>query len=187
MPFERHVLRIDILRRTFTTLRIIVLALFMGVVVFAGVAVSQNLGKPQVLATKLDPFNTALLGCGLLALVLGFVVPRFLPATSISALSTPPPGLTPEQLKAATPELLRIDAILQRVQTSTIIGCAFFEGGAFANVFGYMQSRELLHLVLAGVLIVAILIHIPTETGLERRIEEELRRQKDSDSFGTPS
>ena len=186
MTFDRTVLGVDILRRTLTTLRIIVAALAMGVIVFGVIAVGQNLNKPHSLIGKLDPQNLTFLVMGVITLAMGLVVPRIVLGSQLKAPTTPPPGLTPEQFKAATPELLRIDAILQRVQTSTIVGCALFEAGAFANVFGYMQSRELAHLVLAGLLVLAILAQLPTETRLERCIEDALRRFRDQDSFAKP-
>ena len=68
-----------------------------------------------------------------------------------------------------------------------IIGCAIFEGAAFANTLAYMQTREVVHLALAGVLLVGILAHFPTAGSYERRIEEELRRMNEEESFGRVS
>ncbi|MBW8885570.1 MAG: hypothetical protein JF612_12535, partial [Planctomycetia bacterium] len=66
---------------------------------------------------------------------------------------------------------------------SAIIGCAIFEGAAFANTFAYMQTREIAHLALAGVLVVGILAHFPTAGSYERRIEDELRRMGEEETF----
>jgi len=158
------------------TLRIIVAALAMGVGTFAAVAVAQNIGKPQVLAGKLDSLNLTLLGVGLIALPLGIVLPRLVFAASRRAPPlNPPPGFSPEQS--------RIFSIQQRIQTSAIIGCALFEGGAFANIFGYMQTRELLHLVMAGALVLGILANFPTAASYEQRIEDERRRLEEEAAF----
>jgi hypothetical protein len=79
-----------------------------------------------------------------------------------------PAGLPPEQA--------RVIGIQQRIQTTAIIGCAIFEGAAFANTFAYMQSRDLTFLAMTGVLVVGILSHFPTVGSYQRRIENELRR-----------
>jgi hypothetical protein len=87
----------------------------------------------------------------------------------------PLPGMTLEELRIAT--------IQQRIQTSAIIGCAIFEGAAFANVFAYMQSREIVHLAMAAVLLIGILANLPTAGSYERRIEDELRRMNEEEAF----
>jgi len=164
------------------TLRIIVFALVMGVATYAGFVISQNLGKPHTLGTGLNSTGIVMLVGGLVALVLGFVVPSFVLATG-NVPTNPPPGLTPEQMKMVTPELVRLDSILQRLQSSTIIAGALFEGGAFANLFSYSQTRELLHLILGCVLILAIASLFPTSARAQQRVDEMLRRAKDEDSF----
>jgi hypothetical protein len=151
------------------TLRIIVFALAMGVTTFAGFAVSQNINKPHTIAGKFDTPGMLFLAMGLAALPLGMILPRVIFAASrrVPAMNLPS-GLTPEQS--------RLLSIQQRIQTSAIIGCAIFEGAAFANVMGYMQTSEVVYLALAGVLLVGILAHFPTAGSYQRRIEDELRR-----------
>src|SRR5262245_40741758 len=184
MPFEISRDLSSVISRPLTTLRIIVVALALGPVIFAGVAISQNVGKPHTLAGPLEPMSVFLLGKGLVMLVLGVAVPRIVFAAGRNAKSRySPAGLTREQVEFVTPELVRIDGILQRVQSSTIVGGALFEAGAFANVFGYMQTRELLHLVVAGVLVLGVLSCFPTAGSYQRTIEDELRRMKDADAF----
>jgi len=152
------------------TMRIIVFALAMGVTTFAGFAVSQNFNKPHTIAGKFDTPGMIFLAMGLIALPLGMILPQIIFAASRSApaMMNWPPGTSPEQA--------RILGIQQRIQTSAIIGCAIFEGAAFANTFAYMQSREIVFLALAGVLLVGILAHFPTAGSYQRRVEDELRR-----------
>jgi hypothetical protein len=184
MPFEISRDLPAVTGRSLMTLRIIVAALALGPVVFAGVAIGQNAGKPHALAGQLNSLNISLLGLGLITLVLGALVPRIVFAAGRNAKPTYSPiGLSREQVEIVTPELVRIDGILQRIQTATIVGCALFEGGAFANVVGYMQTRELLHLILAGVLILGVLSCFPTAFSFQRRVEDELRQMKDADAF----
>ena len=99
-----------------------------------------------------------------------------------AAAGNPPPGL-PASLDPAIAPFSRYN---RRIQTATIVGCALFEGGAFANVFGYMQSAELLHLILAGVLLLAILARFPLSGTNEQRILDELRRAKEQAALAPP-
>jgi hypothetical protein len=157
-----------------TTLRIIVFALAMGVTTFAGFAVSQNLNKPHVIGGKLDSQGMVFLVFGLAALPVGIILPRIIFAAGRRAPAMNlPAGLTPEQA--------RVIGIQRRIQTTAIIGCAIFEGAAFANTFAYMQSRDLLFLAMAGVLVVGILAHFPTAGSYQRRIENELRRMDEDE------
>lgn len=162
-----------------TTLRIIVLALAMGVTTFAGFAVSQNLNKPHPVGGRLDAQGIVFLAFGLIALPLGIVLPRIIFAAGRrSQPISLPPMLPPEQA--------RVIGIQQRIQTTAIIGCAIFEGAAFANTFAYMQSRDLMFLAMAGILVVGILAHFPTAGSYQRRIENELRRMDEEDAFSKP-
>jgi hypothetical protein len=156
------------------TLRIIVFALAMGVTTFAGFAVSQNVNKPHTIAGKFDTQGIMFLAMGLIALPLGMILPRtiFSAGRGVPAMNMPA-GTTPEQV--------RLFGVQQRIQTSAIIGCAIFEGAAFANVLAYMQSREVVHLAVAGVLLVGILAHFPTAGSYQRRIEDELRRMDEEE------
>jgi len=165
------------IRPPLMSLRIIVTALALGVISFAVVTIVINLGRPQALAGKLQPVSLALLGIGLLMLPLGIFLPRIIFA---AGRNSPPTGAIPGDL---SPEQLRMFAVQQRIQNSTIIGCALFEGGAFANLVGYLQTGEQLHLVMAAVLLIGILAHLPTFASYEQRIEDELRRLKEEEAF----
>jgi hypothetical protein len=168
------------------TLRILVLAMALGVAVFAIVAVIQNIHKPLVVAGRLQPFNIVLLGMGLAAIPLGLVLPAMIASSNRGTPNKDAPnrGASPAlAAPAKTPNEARRMAIQQRIQTSTIIVCAIFEGGAFANLVGYLQTGELLHLIVAGVLLLGILSRFPTAGAYERQIEDELRRMQDEEAF----
>lgn len=169
MSFEQSSAAPDVTGAPLTTLRIIVASLGIGIVSFAAVAVSQNAGKPHFVASKFDATGLAMLAFSLGALPLGLILPRMVFAASRASASLPAlPGATPEQTLLAT--------IQNRIQTSTIIGCAIFEGGAFAALVEYMRSRELAHLAVAAVLLIGILANFPSAGAYRRRIEDELRR-----------
>ncbi len=160
-------------------LRIIVFALAMGVTTFAGFAVSQNLNKPHVVGGKLDAQGMVFLALGLVALPLGMILPRIIFAAGRRAKPMHlPSGVLPEQA--------RVFGVQQRIQTTAIIGCAIFEGAAFANTFAYMQSPDLLFLAMAAVLVVGILAHFPTAGSYQRRIEDELRRMDEEELLRRP-
>ena len=165
------------IRAPLLTLRIIVVALALGVGVFAAFAISQNIGKPHVLAGKLEPLNVVLLGMGLVVLPLGIFLPAVIFASSRHQPLRMPPHLIKDPLHG------QVLGIMQRIQISTIVGCALFEGGAFANLVGYMQTRELMHLVLAGVCVLGILSRFPTTAAYEQRILDELRRLDEEEAL----
>jgi hypothetical protein len=165
------------LRLQIMTLRIIVVALAMGVIVFGTYVVARNIGKPHFLAEKLDTVSLVLLGMGLATLLLGIVVPSLFFANRRGS------PLTPAALATYDREAAKVFGILGRLQTATIIGCALFEAGAFANLYGYMETRELLHLGIASVLTMGILARFPFELSTVQRIEEELRRLKEEEGL----
>lgn len=160
------------------TLRIIVFALVMGVTTFAGFAVSQNINKPHTIGGKFDTAGMVFLAMGLVALPLGVILPQiiFAASRSVPALKmNMPPGTSPDQARAFV--------VQYRIQTSAIIGCAIFEGAGFANILAYMQTREVVHLALAGALLVGILAHFPTAGPYQRRIDDELRRMNEEEGL----
>jgi hypothetical protein len=159
-------------------LQIIVFALAMGVIVFAGVAIGQNLGKPHTLAGKFEPLNVAMLAFGGVAFVMGIVLP------GIMFRQIQVPTAAQPQFAAHGPEVVRVLGVQMRVQTATIIGCALFEGGAFANLVAYMTTQELLHLFVAGVLLLGVLARFPLQGSTRERVERELLRMKEEEGLG---
>lgn len=158
-------------------LQIIVFALAMGLFVFAGVATGQSFGKPQTLAGKFEPMNVAMLAFGGVALVMGIVLP------GIMFRQIQVPTAAQAQFAAHGPEVARVLGVQMRIQTATIIGCALFEGGAFANLVAYMTTQELLHLIVAGVLLVGILARFPLPGATRERIDRELLRMKEEEGL----
>jgi hypothetical protein len=167
------------LRQQILVLRIIVLAVVACAATFGGIAIAGNLGKPQLWAGKLEPMNLVLLAFGSAALLAGLIVPAivFHHVAPLAAVSS-------ELERKYGPEVAGVLKIQTRIQTATIAACALFESGAFANLVGYFLTVELLHLPLAGVLILAILARFPWPGACERTIETELRRSQEKLDFG---
>ena len=161
------------LQKQILTLRIIIVALAVGVSVYAAYAIVQNEDKPHFLAEKLEPLNLIMIALALVALPMGIVVPwlvfRHVQISPHVAASFASHG----------PQIAPVMIIQARIQTAAIISCAEFEGAAFANLYAYHTSVEWLHLIAAGVLLMGILAWFPLPGRCERWIEAELRRQKD--------
>jgi hypothetical protein len=165
------------LRSQIRVLRIIVFALAAGVVAFGVYAIIHNWGQPQTFAGKLDLPGIVMIVVGLLLGLQGIILPSIL-----FRFIKPNPAMA-SQFAVHGPDMSRVLAVQNRIQTATIIGCALFEGGAFANLFWYMTTAELLHLVVAGLLLLGILARFPLPGACERRIEDELRREREEASI----
>ena len=148
-------------------LRIIVVALAMGVLAFAAYVAVQNAGKPQNVGTNVHYLGLALSVPMLLA---AFIVPRLTPKT----MPVLPTGQQP-----ADPEVAEAMGIFAAIQTSTIIGCAILEGTAFLNLVLYMINVELVHAAIAAFCVILILAQFPVNSRIEQRIEDQLRRQRE--------
>jgi hypothetical protein len=163
------------------TLRIVVAALALGVIVFAGYAIYSQAGKPLALAGRLDTLSLIMLGFGASQAVLGIV----LPAVVFRAV-TAPAAAAARQFAALDPQTAKVLGIQMRLQTATIVGCAMFEGGAFANLVAYLFAGDLLNVIAAGVLLLGILCFFPLPGACERRIAAELVRQKEAEGLRSP-
>ena len=157
----------EAIKRSTTVLRIIVLALAMGVLAFAAFVAMQNAGKPQNVGTNV---NYMILALSVPMFLAGFILPRFIYRTMASLPVQPTP---------ADPEVAEALRIFAAIQTSTIIGCALFEGTAFLNLVYYMINVELVHAAVAALCWVCILAHFPTAGRIEQRVEEQLRRSRE--------
>jgi hypothetical protein len=155
----------ETLRPLMMTLRIIVIALALGVTFFGVFAAVQNASKAQTFGTKV---NYLFLAIAAPMFVAGFVVPRLLPKG---------PGMSGADDAAA------VQAAFARVQTATIVGCALFEGAAFANLTAYFTDAELVHLAVSGLALFCILAHFPIISRIEQQIEDQLQARRDEQQF----
>jgi hypothetical protein len=168
------------LQRQILTLRIIVVALAIGVIVFAGYAIFSRADKPLVVGANLATLGITMLAFGATQGVLGMVLP------AVIFRHAPVPAAATAQLASYDSQTAKVLGIQARIQTATIVGCAMFEGGAFANLVAYMTEGDLLNLVMAGVLLLGVLFYFPLPGACERRIAAELRRMKEEEGLRTP-
>jgi hypothetical protein len=165
------------LQGTILTLRIIVASLAIGVVVFALYAIFANLGKPLGFGTTRDTLGLSMLGFGALQAALGLVFPPVI----FRNMAAQPERLAP--FAKHGPETVKILSVQQRITTATILGCAMFEGGAFANLVAFLLGNDLANLAAASVLLLGILAHFPVPGRCERKIAVELRRMKEDEAL----
>lgn len=164
----------ETLRPLVMTLRIIVIALALGVLSFALFAVFQNAARPLNIGANI---NYLFLGLAAPTFLAGFIVPRLLPKGGAFQPST-------AAIKGSD-ETAVVQAVFTPIQTATIVGCALFEGAAFANLIAYLMNAELVHLAIGGLALFCILAHFPLMGRLEQQIEEQLHAQRDEQQFKT--
>jgi hypothetical protein len=165
------------LQQAIRTLRIIVLAMASAVIMFAAVTLFQRQNQPWGIGQNFDTLNIVMLAMGAMCLAMGIM----LPAVMFRAI--PVPLQVGRQFASLGPEVLRVMQVQARIQVTTIVGAALFEGGAFANLVAFMTTGELLNLLAAGVLLLAITALFPWPGRCEQRIAGEFQRQTAEQSF----
>jgi hypothetical protein len=152
--------------------QIIVLALGAGVLTFAFVAlvvVRPDLQAPPGLITQLAA------GFGLLAGGAALAIPPIVASRQCRQIAD---GTWPKWPSRSLPESprLRTDAgkLAAVHQSKTIFGAAFVEAGAFFALLAYILEHHVAGLALAGLLLVALLWHLPTQRSVTRWIEQRL-------------
>jgi hypothetical protein len=175
---EQSLLTLKPLQQAILTLRIIVLALASGVIMFAAITLFlRRQDQPWGIGQNLDALNIVMLAMGAMCLAMGIL----LPAVMFRAIPAPPQ--VGQQFASQGPEVLRVMQVQARIQVTTIIGAALFEGGAFANLVAFMTTGELLNLLAAGLLLVAIAALFPWPGRCEQRIAGVFRREAEEQSF----
>jgi hypothetical protein len=138
--------------------QIIVVALAMGVIVFASIAIGIRWGKAPE-----NPF-LAYFAAGFAAIVLpiDWASLKFTAATQLRSAAA---QIQEDQRRA-----------LAGLYTSrTIFRCAPIEGAAFFNIIAYIVSGQLWSLGIVAVLLVLILVPFPSQTDFENWAEQVRR------------
>ena len=165
----------EYIRKVTLTLQIIVGALAGGVLMFLAVVVymvSQNppaAGQEAYILTY-SAFAMAVV-CGIASLV----VPSQVTGRARKSLidgDVSNWGLVKNLSNAA--ELGEVAQLAAIYQTRTIIGAALCEGAAFFALVAYQIEHQRSVLFVAIVLLLLIVRHVPTASGLESWIESEL-------------
>ena len=64
--------------------------------------------------------------------------------------------------------------LIEVYQMQMIVGSAFLEGGAFANLFACMTTGHVVSWIFAGVLLVGLIIDFPMLLSVERWIDSKI-------------
>ncbi len=161
---EATIVQLDQLRRT---LQIIVVALILGVVCFGGFTVISGDGPKTFFGPdRMD----IMLAIGVISAVSSIVAPIFVGHPSRASTQNAQPAM--QAMLTGEPDHDHAIYEAQRIQVTTIISCATLEGGAFANLFAFMTTQDLVHLLVATILVVGIMWRFPIRSRYLRRIDQ---------------
>jgi len=146
------------------TSQILVAALSMGVITFAGFALFQNGFQITLL-----PTGTTLIGVfvAVSAIVMSFVIPALIGNPSASRLSS---------AQEANGEVIK--KLFAVFQVQLILGCALLEGAGFLNVVLYQVSRSIFSLVAVAICVTLLLVRIPTKGKIQSWIARRLSQSR---------
>jgi uncharacterized membrane protein len=162
---------------TVRTSQIILAALAMGIVMFAGVVLLAIPGDKPAQGNLL---STLAIAMGATNLVLSLVVPGVIAGVNRRKIASG------TWLAAERPELeaqTDFGRLAMVYQVKMIIGAALLEGGCFLALCAYMIERQLPSLAVTAVLLAALLAHFPTRGRVETWIEDQLRRVDEERRF----
>jgi hypothetical protein len=170
----------DKLKPVVNTLRIIVLALASGVLVFACVAAAVRMSQPQQPANDMAALLTTLaIVLAPLALLAKGILPGMfvkqararIAAGKFEVPVNPRAGAAPPLV----PELADAGRFFVVYQTHTIIGAAMLEGVAFLSLTAFMLNGSTVALALGLLLVAAIVAMVPRMPRVVQWINEQLR------------
>jgi hypothetical protein len=139
-------------------LQIVVSAMVIGVLGFAGGAILIVLQKPPQGTT----LSYVAVGFGALTVILHAVVPAFVER---AALANQPVGSGAESL-------------LRVYFTRTIVAAALLEGGAFMSLAAVMIEHQRWVLGVAAVLLVLMVMQFPSRTRIEQWVETRMMERE---------
>jgi hypothetical protein len=160
------------------TLRMIVGALLVGALTFAGIVIfviSPGGGNPP------SGWLVTLVGAvfALLMIAVRFILPEAYARSAVARVARGETTMTDEQA-AALADTGVIGQLLAIYQTGTIIAAAPLEGASFFNLIAYLIEGQWPSLAIAGVLIALMAALFPTRERVLAWIETQQRR------FGNP-
>jgi hypothetical protein len=165
----------DYLRNVARTLQIIVSALAGGVLMFLAVVIYLVSQNPPVAAAKAPLITYTAYGMAVFAGIASLVVPSAINSRARQSIidgDVSKWGLVKNLPNVA--ELGDVAPLAATYQTRTIIGAALCEGGAFLACAAYLLEHQRPALFVAAALLLMIAGRIPTVSGLQSTIENEL-------------
>ena len=169
--------------RATVTMQIIVFALVMGVLVFAGIVIF--LQKPGEGVDGEAGVNTIAAACAaLVALVATVIVPRILRHSMRQAIAEGRPLGSNIPAPVMT-ELGDVGQLAAVYQTTLIVGAAILESAAFYNLIAYQLEHQTINLVGAAILLTALIFKFPTRSAIENWVTGELKLIEELRSLGS--
>ncbi len=172
--------------RTLTILRIIVIALISGVVIFMGVVAAIKRGQPPAGG----PFLAYILAATAIPILfVRLIIPSLMVKNGCRQLAGSvwaPPDLAGQAtagLSAGTPEWETAEQdkikLAELFQRKTIMGAAMCEGAALMNVAAFMLERQLFSLLVVGAFVLGIAFDFPTRDRLQNWMDHQILRVRD--------
>jgi hypothetical protein len=146
------------LSRTVFTLRIILFALVMGIVIFAGIAVFIVWNQNGPLAPNNDLLTLVIIAFAVPMLLTQFVLPPLLSKV----------GLGDVRLLYGE---ISVDYRLMVHRSRLITGWALCEGAAFSVLVGYMLEGNPIMLGIAGAAVLLMVMRLPTMNSVAAWLE----------------
>jgi hypothetical protein len=161
-------------------MQIIVVALAMGIILFAGIVVGVVVGPAQMQPQA--GFMTGLaLPLAAVAIGLSFLVPRIVVNASRRRIAAGT-WQVPSQGSAMPEALAKLGdegPLVFVYQTATIIGAALCEGPAFFALISAMIDKSPLGLAVAGVCLLMVLARFPTLRRVENWLDLQVRAMEE--------
>lgn len=174
MSDERSQQQLDGIVRTS---QILLAALAMGIVMFAGVVLFAIPGDKPAEGRLLSVIAIAI---GATNLVLCLVVPGFIAAANRRKIAA---GNWPAAERPEFGAQTDFGRLAMVYQVKMIIGAALLEAGCFLALCAYMIERQVSSLAVTAVLLAALLAHFPTHGRVAGWIEDQLRRVEEERKF----
>lgn len=165
--------RITTIEQGVRLLQLIVVALIMGVLMFAGVAVFLTFQQgPQVPLAPGAPPKMVLIaylavGFAMLVTVVRFVVPGIVLNAGVKQAAN----------NQGVDQLTPVD-LLPSYIASTIVACALLEGAALFNVVALIIDSQVWSLGIVGVLLVLMAVNFPTVDRVQYWADDQIRQLK---------
>jgi hypothetical protein len=156
------------------TAQLIVVALVVGVVVFAGIVFYLGMGGQPPQGPPM--ISLVMLAVAASAVAARFFIPGLLTQSACRAIADGTWKAAPTSRPGYTPPATDREKLKSVFLSKTIVASALLEGGAFANLVAYMLEGQWFSLVFGIVLALGIAAGIPTHAGVESWVDQQLRR-----------